>query len=145
MFDQHINNIKRSCFQHLKRISDDLKYITEDAAKQLVHAFITSRLDNGNYLLYDLPISTISHLLKIQNSAAKWITRTCKFDSITTVLQNLHCLLIEKKTIFKLNVGSIDFSRYAWNCYAISCRFIAYNVYSITDTAIVIQDLIGST
>ena len=63
-FEEHINNIRRSCFQHLKRISDIRKYITEDAAKQLVHAFITSRLDNGNSLLHGLPKSTIRYLKK---------------------------------------------------------------------------------
>ena len=103
-FEKHINNIRRSCFQHLKRISDIRKCITEDAAKQLVHAFITSRLDNGNYLLYGLPTSTISHLQKIQNSAARLITRTRKFDFITLVLRNLHWLPIEKRIIFKINV-----------------------------------------
>ena len=103
-FEEHINNIRRSCFQHLKRISDIRKYITEDAAKQLAHAFIASRLDNGNYLLYILTTSTISHLQKIQNSAARLITRTRKFDSITPVLRNLHWLPIEKRFIFKINV-----------------------------------------
>ena len=91
-FEEHINNIRRSCFQHLKPISDIRKYITEDAAKQLVHAFITSRLDNGNSLLYGLPASTISHFQKIQNSAARLITRTRKFDSITPVLICTGCL-----------------------------------------------------
>ena len=64
-FEEHIYNIRRSCFQHLKRISDIRKYITEDATKQLIHALITSGLDNGNSLLYGLPTSTISHLQKI--------------------------------------------------------------------------------
>ena len=102
-FEEHINNIKRSCFQHLKRISDILKYITEDASKQLIYAFITSRVDNGNSLLYGLRTSTIS-LQKIQNSAARLITRTRKFDSITPVLRNLHWLPIEKTIIFKIIV-----------------------------------------
>ena len=43
-------------------------------------------------------------LKKIQNSAARLITRTCKFDSITPVLRNLHWLPIEKRIIFKINV-----------------------------------------
>ena len=104
-FEEHINNIRRSCFQHLKRISDIRKYITEDITKQLVHAFITLRLDNVNYLLlYGLPTSTISNLQKIQSSAARLITHTRKFDSITPVLQNRHWLPIEKRIIFKINV-----------------------------------------
>ena len=103
-FEEHINSIRRSCFQHLKGISDIRKYITEDAAKQLVHAFIASRLDNGNSLIYGLPTSTISHFQKIQNSAARLITRTRKFDSITPVLRYLHWLPIEKRINFKINV-----------------------------------------
>lgn len=103
-FDEQIRNIRRSCFQHLKRISDIRKYITADAAKQLVHAFITSRLDNGNSLLYGLPTATISHLQKIQNAAARLITHTRKFESITPVLRQLHWLPIEKRIIFKVLV-----------------------------------------
>ena len=55
------------------------KYTTEDAAKQLtLHVFITyrSRLDNENFHLYGLPIFTIRHLQKTQNSAARLITHT---------------------------------------------------------------------
>ena len=102
-FEEHINNYRRSYFQHLKRISDIRKYITEDAAKQ-VHAFITSRLDNGNSLLYGLPISTISHLRKIQNLASRLITRTRKFNSVTSVLRNLHWLPLEKKDNFQIKL-----------------------------------------
>ena len=47
--------------------------------KQLIHAFITSRIDNGNYLLHGLPISTISHIQQIQNAAAGLITHTHMF------------------------------------------------------------------
>ena len=64
-FDEHMNfeslikNVGYSYFQHMMWIRDIRKYITADAAKQLVHAFVTSRLDNGNSLLYDLPSSAI--------------------------------------------------------------------------------------
>ena len=44
------------------------------------------------------------HLRKIQNSAARLITRTRKFDSITPELRNLHWLPIEKMIIYKINV-----------------------------------------
>ena len=110
MFDEHMNleshvkNARRSCFQHLKWISDIRKYITADAAKQLVHAFVTSRLDNGNSLLYGLPSSVIYKLQMVQHAAARVITRTRKFDSITPVLKELHWLPVHKRIIFKLLV-----------------------------------------
>ena len=66
--------------------------------------FLTSRLDNGNSLPYGLPTSTIGHLKKIRKSAARLITRTRKFDSITPALRNLHWLPLEKRIIFKINV-----------------------------------------
>ena len=90
--------------RHLKWISDIRKYITADAAKHLVHAFVTSRLDNGNSLLYGLPSSMIYKLQMVQHAAARVITRTRKFHSITPVLKELHWLPVHKRVIFKLLV-----------------------------------------
>ena len=110
MFDEHINleshvkNVRCSCFQHIKWISDIRKYITDDAAKQLVHAFVTSRLDNGNALLYGLPSSVIHKLQMVQHAAARVITRTRKLYPITPALKELHWLPVHKRIIFKLLV-----------------------------------------
>ena len=40
-----------------------------DATEQLVHAFVTSRLDMGNSLLYGLPALQIKRLSRLQNIA----------------------------------------------------------------------------
>ena len=102
--ESHVKNVRCSCFQHIKWISDIHKYITDNAAKQLVHAFVTSRLDNVNSLLYGLPSSVIHKLQMVQHAAARVITRTRKFDSITPVLKELHWLPVHKRIIFKLLV-----------------------------------------
>ena len=94
--ESHGKNVRCSCFQHLKWISD--------AAKQLVHAFVTSRLDNGNSLLYGLPSSMAHKLQMVQHAGARVITRTRKFYSITPVLKELHWLPVHKRIIFKLLV-----------------------------------------
>ena len=78
------------------------KYLTEDAVKTLVHAFVTNRLDNFNSLLTGLPLHIINRLLSIQNSAARLITRTKKRDHITGVLQALHWLLVEARINYKI-------------------------------------------
>ena len=94
--ESHVKNVRCSCFRHLKWISD--------AAKQLVHAFVTSRLDNGNSLLYGLPPSMAHKLQMVQHAGARVITRTRKFDSITPVLKELHWLPVHKRIIFKILV-----------------------------------------
>ena len=102
-FEEHINYIRRSCFQHLKGISDIHHGGCRKAAGACFH--ITSRLDNGISLLYGLSTSTISHLQKIQNSAARLITSTRKFDSITPWSAAKSALAAyRKKNHFKINV-----------------------------------------
>ena len=67
-----------------------------------LHAFVTSRLDCGNSLLYGIPISSIRKLQQVQNSAARLITKTKKYDHITGILQNLHWLPISERIKYKL-------------------------------------------
>ena len=118
IFDEHMNleshvkNMRCSCFQHLKWISDIRKYITADSAKQLVHAFVTSRLDNGNSLLYGLPSSVIHKLQMVQHAAARVITRTRKFNSITPVLKELHWLPVHRGNYFQTFSSDVSIAPY---------------------------------
>ena len=66
--------------------------MTEHRCKTLVHAFVTSRLDYCNSLLYGLPKYLISKLQQVQNAAARLITNTRKYDHIIPALHNLHWL-----------------------------------------------------
>ena len=53
-------------------------------------------------LLYGSPSSEMQKLQRLQNAAARLITRTKKSDHITPVLINLHWLPIKHRVIFKL-------------------------------------------
>jgi len=66
--------------------------LTLEAAKTLVHAFISSRLDYCNSLLYGVSDSLLAKLQTVQNAAAHVIIGTKKFDHITPVLRDLHWL-----------------------------------------------------
>ena len=46
----HISTICRTAYMHLHNISRIRRYLTPEATKSLVHAFIMSRLDYGNAL-----------------------------------------------------------------------------------------------
>jgi len=100
--EKHIKSVCRASMYHLKNIGSIRRLLSDKTAEQLVHAFVMSRLDYCNALLYGLPSSSINHLQRIQNIAARILTGTKKFDHITPVLKDLHWLPIEQRIRFKL-------------------------------------------
>ena len=68
----------------------------------LVHAFVSSRLDYCNSLLYGLPNESLKKLQHVQNAAARIVTHTRKCDHITPVHCKLHWLPIEERIVFKI-------------------------------------------
>ena len=61
----HISKLCSVAFYHLYNIRRIRKYLSQEATATLVHAFITSRTDYCNSLLYGLPDN---QLVKIQSS-----------------------------------------------------------------------------
>ena len=51
----HISKLCSSAFFHLHNISRIRKFLSPAETKSLVHAFVTSRVDYCNSLLYGLP------------------------------------------------------------------------------------------
>lgn len=98
----HINSICRSCYVHVRNISSIRPYLSRDATEKLIHAFITSRLDNLNSLLLGLPDYQIKKLQKIQNIAARIVTRTVKYEHITPILIQLHWLPVKYRIKYKI-------------------------------------------
>ena len=90
----NINHVCKTSFYALYRIG---KLRTE----KLVHAFISSRLDDCNSILYGCPSYEIQKLQSVQNAAARLITQSKKYDHITPILKELHWLPVEERIIFK--------------------------------------------
>jgi len=107
IFDKHlkmeaqVTNICKSANFHLRNIGAIRHLLTDSSAQQLVHSFITSRLDYCNSLLIGLPDSQLNRLQRIQNNAARVVSKTKKFDHISPVLKSLHWLPIRKRIEFK--------------------------------------------
>ena len=68
----------------------------------LIHAFISSRLDYCNSLLYGLPNSQLSKLQRVQNAAARLMFQDSKFCRITPLLRSLHWLPVKYLIDFKI-------------------------------------------
>ena len=108
MFDSHmtmsnqISYICRSVRYQLRNIGFIRKYLSKSATEKIVHALISSRLDFGNALLFNLPQNLISKLQKLQNAAARIVTLSTRCTHISPVLQLLHWLPVKDRIIFKI-------------------------------------------
>ncbi len=61
-FENHISNVTKTAFFHLRNISKLRNMLSVSDAEKLVHAFMTSRLDYCNALLGGCPASSINKL-----------------------------------------------------------------------------------
>ena len=94
----------KACNFHLYRLSSIRRYITTDAARSVVQALVTSRLDYCNSLLANLTNTQMKRLKSIQHKAACLVTRTPLREHITPVLKQLHWLPVECRITNKLMV-----------------------------------------
>ena len=100
--NRHVNNICRNGSLALRRIGKIRCFLNKRSAETVVHALVTSLLDNCNSLLIGLPEKHISKLQRIQNSAARLVTLTKNGDHITPVFKDLHWLPIKYRIQYKV-------------------------------------------
>ena len=92
----HVSNIARTCYFELCRLASIRRFLTSTATATLISAFVMSRIDYCNSLLFGSTHDVTSHLQQIQNYvknyAARVTLRLPKSSSITTHLKSLHWL-----------------------------------------------------
>jgi hypothetical protein len=99
--DTRVSRICAKAFG-LCKIRQIRKYLSADVTKTLVHAFVTSRLDNGNSLFVGISGKNIQRLRRVLNSAARVVCLSLKFDHITPHLIELHSLPVEARISLKV-------------------------------------------
>ncbi|KAI5626686.1 hypothetical protein C0J50_13975, partial [Silurus asotus] len=102
VFQNHINQVTKTAFFHLRNISKLRNMLSISDAEKLVHAFMTSRIDYCNALLGGCPASLINKLQLVQNAAARVLTKSRKYDHITPILSSLHWLPVKFRIDYKL-------------------------------------------
>ncbi len=100
--EKQVAEVCKSCYFHLRNIGRIRHLLTEDTTAALMRALILSRLDYCNSLLTNISQEQIQRLQRIQNRAARIVTRTPKFDSITPALKSLHWLPVMARIDFKV-------------------------------------------
>ena len=69
----HVSNIARTCYFELCCLASICRFLTSIATATLVSAFVLSRIDYCNSLLFGSTHDVTSHLQRIQNYAARVI------------------------------------------------------------------------
>ena len=107
-FDSHFSmstHISKSCsaaFFWLHNIKGISQFLSRDKLETVLHAFVTSRIDYCNGLLYGLPDCEIAKLQRVQNAAARLLMSCKKYDHVTPILINLHWLPVRYRINFKI-------------------------------------------
>ena len=98
----HITKTCSSAVYYLYNIRHIRKYLSGESTEKLVHAFISSRLDYYNSLLYGLPEYQTMKLQRVMNASARLKYRAHKFCHITPVLAELHWLPVRSRIHYKI-------------------------------------------
>ena len=100
--EKQVNNISKRAFFELKRIRQIRHYLSQEAAEQLVHSFVSSTIDYCNSLMYGCTKNLLNKLQKIQNCAARVVTGAKKFDHVKPILESLHWLPVSSRIEYKI-------------------------------------------
>ena len=98
----HVSNIARTCNFELCRLASIRRFLTSTATATLVSAFVLSRIDYCNSLLFGSTHDVTSHLQRIHNYAARVILCLPMSSIITTHLKSLHCLPVKVRSTYKI-------------------------------------------
>ena len=101
-YHRQISSVAKICFYHLRNIRRIRSSLTEKAAKTLINALVTSRLDHNNSLLLGVPKFLTNRIQRVQNCAARLVINASKFDHISPILKTLHWLPVHLRIQFKV-------------------------------------------
>ena len=94
--------LSKSCHFHIRDIRRIRHLLPLSAATALANSLVTSKLDYCNSLYSGISQTNLNKLQRIQNSLARVITNTSKYQHITPTLKNLHWLPIKQRIEYKL-------------------------------------------
>jgi len=100
----HVRRTVSRCFAALRQLRHLRRYVDDDCFRQLVVAFVHSKLDFGNFILVRLPAYLQRQLQAVLNAAARLVFRLRRYDHITDALAILHWLKLPQRVDYKVAV-----------------------------------------
>jgi len=92
------------CFAVLRQLRSIRRSVPDLMFQSLVVSLVLTKLDYGNATLTGLPAYQYRRLQSVLNAAAKLIYRRRRFDHVTSLLRELHCLKSSERVAYKLAV-----------------------------------------
>ena len=103
-FRSHISVVCSSCFYHMRDLWRIRHHLDLDSAKLLATAFVSSRLDYCNSLLYSIADIDLTRLQRVQNQLAHLVTKSLPSTRSIPLLRSLHWLPVRFRILFKINL-----------------------------------------
>jgi exonuclease III len=102
-FECQINKVVKGCYATIKKLSQIKGYLSEEELKQLVSSSIFSLMDYCNALYYGINVNLIMKLQRVQNCAARLVSKT-KIPSggMDEVLLKMHWLKVKFRCVYKI-------------------------------------------
>ena len=95
-----LSNLAKSCFYHIRALKQIRGSLDDATLCTVATAFVSSRLDYANSILYGIPAKHTCRLQRTQNTLARVVTGFT--DSSSSTLKRLHWLPIDARMKFKI-------------------------------------------
>ena len=103
-FRSHISAVCSSCFYHMRDLRRICGHLDLDSAKLLATAFVSSRLNYSNSILYGIADIDPTRLQHVQNRLACLVTKSPPFTRSLPLLRSLHWLPVRFRILLKINL-----------------------------------------
>ena len=98
----HITSVCHTAMSCIRNIGRLRNAVDQKTCELLFNSLVTSRIDYCNTLFWQLPLSQVNRLQKIQNICARIVTRSRCRESISPILKDLHWLPVAKRIRYKI-------------------------------------------
>ena len=88
-FTDQINSLSKSCHFHIRDIRRIRHLLPLSAATALANSLVSSKLDYCNSLYNGISQANLNKIQRIQNTLARVVTNTSKFEHITPILKKI--------------------------------------------------------
>ena len=106
--EAHVSNTVR-CMYQLRQLRSVKRSLTFDSRRALTTAFVASRMDYCNGVLYGVAKGEVQRLQMVLNAAARLVVGTGKFSHLTPILRDvLHWLPVQHRISYKIAILARD-------------------------------------
>jgi len=108
--DAHAGNVVQTCFYQLRQLRSVRRSLTLDARRTHAAAFISSRVDYCNAVVfYGVSSQVTRRLQMVLNADARLVVSAGKYDHITLAIRDvLHWLPVPQRILFKMAFTAFD-------------------------------------